>query len=240
VSDESGGYVLPNLPVGPYRLEPTLQGFRSYVQTGIVLTVNATPTVNVVLALGAVSEQISVTANAAMVETRSTGVGQLIDNQRVLELPLNGRQVTDLLLLSPGVTVNTAGGFASSRNYPTVPISVAGGSPGSTVYVMDGASHNDPGTNFNLPVPFPRRAAGIPHRDERASGPLRTPCRRHRERRHQVGHQPAPRQRVRVQSRPPVQRDQRVRGGRSDDRQAAGRRALAQPVRRGNRRSDCE
>src|SRR5438874_1487371 len=55
----------------------------------------------------------------------------------------------------PGVTVNTAGGFASSRNYPTVPISVAGGSPGSTVYIMDGASHNDPGTNFNLPVPFP-------------------------------------------------------------------------------------
>ena len=155
VSDETGGYVLPNLPVGPYRLEAILQGFRSYVQTGIVLTVNATPTVNVVLALGAVSEQISVTANAAMVETRSTGVGQLIENQRVLELPLNGRQVTDLLLLSPGVTVNTAGGFASSRNYPTVPISVAGGSPGSTVYVMDGATHNDPGTNFNLPVPFP-------------------------------------------------------------------------------------
>ncbi len=155
VSDESGGYVIPNLPVGPYRLEATLQGFRSYVQTGIVLTVNATPTINVVLALGAVSEQISVQANAAMVETRSTGVGQLIDNQRVLELPLNGRQVTDLLLLSPGVTVNTSGGFASSRNYPTVPISVAGGSPGSTVYVMDGASHNDPGTNFNLPVPFP-------------------------------------------------------------------------------------
>src|SRR5678815_3112861 len=56
VSDESGGYVLPNLPVGPYRLEATLQGFRSYVQTGIVLTVNATPTINVVLALGAVSE----------------------------------------------------------------------------------------------------------------------------------------------------------------------------------------
>src|SRR5436190_2566430 len=155
VSDETGGYVMPNLPVGPYRLEATLQGFRSYVQTGIVLTVNATPTVNVVLALGAVSEQVSVTANAAMVETRSTGVGQLIENQRVLELPLNGRQVTDLLLLSPGVTVNTAGGFASSRNYPTVPISVAGGSPGSTVYMMDGATHNDPGTNFNLPVPFP-------------------------------------------------------------------------------------
>jgi type 1 fimbria pilin len=152
VTDATGGYTLPNLPVGPYRLEASLSGFRSYVQTGIVLTVNATPAVNIVLALGEVSEQITVSANAAMVETRSTGVGQLIENQRVLELPLNGRQVTDLLLLSPAVTINTTGGFASSRNYPTVPISVAGGSPGSTVYIMDGANHNDPGTNCNLPV----------------------------------------------------------------------------------------
>ena len=65
VSDETGGYVLPNLPVGPYRLEATLQGFRTYVQNGLVLTVNATPTVNVTMALGALSEQVSVTANAA-------------------------------------------------------------------------------------------------------------------------------------------------------------------------------
>src|SRR2546426_12188019 len=55
VTDENGGYTIPNLPVGPYRLEATLPGFRSYVQTGIVLTVNATPAINVVLALGEVS-----------------------------------------------------------------------------------------------------------------------------------------------------------------------------------------
>src|SRR5207237_385575 len=156
VSDETGGYVLPNLPVGPYRLEATLQGFRSYLQTGIVLTVNATPTINVVLALGAVSEQISVQANASMVETRSTGVGQLIENERVLELPLNGRQVTDLLLLSPGVTVNTAGGFASSRNYPTVPISVAGGPPRAAGCTTEGARPNAPGRQSYSPA-SPRR-----------------------------------------------------------------------------------
>jgi len=159
VSDADGGYTLTNLPIGPYRLEATLQGFRSYVQTGIVLQVNANPTVNVVMALGAVSEQITVQANAAMVETRTTSVGQVMENQRILELPLNGRQVTDLLLLSPGVTPNgsagVAGGFASNRNYPTLAITVAGGSPGSTLYLMDGATHNDPGTNLNLAVPFP-------------------------------------------------------------------------------------
>jgi hypothetical protein len=82
-----------------------------------------------------------------------------MENKSILELPLNGRQVTDLLLLSPGVTPNgsagVAGGFASNRNYPTLAITVAGGSPGSTLYLMDGATHNDPGTNLNLAVPFP-------------------------------------------------------------------------------------
>ena len=155
VTDSAGAYTLPNLPIGPYRLEATLTGFRGYVQTGIVLQVGGSPTIDVTLALGDLAEAITVQANAALVETRSTGVGQVIENQRVLELPLNGRQVTDLLLLSPGVTTNTTGGFSSNRSYPTTPISVAGGSPGSTVYLMDGASHNDPGTNFNLPVPFP-------------------------------------------------------------------------------------
>src|SRR6266566_4021112 len=60
VTDASGTYVLPNLPTGPYRLEAALQGFRTYVQTGIVLQVNANPTINIVMALGAVSEQVTV------------------------------------------------------------------------------------------------------------------------------------------------------------------------------------
>ena len=50
---------------------------------------------------------------------------------------------------------SAGGGLSSNRNYPTLAITVAGGSPGSTLYLMDGATHNDPGTNLNLPVPFP-------------------------------------------------------------------------------------
>src|SRR5207248_775841 len=57
--------------------------------------------------------------------------------------------------VTPHGSAGVAGGFASNRNYPTLAITVAGGSPGSTVYLMDGATHNDPGTNLNLPVPFP-------------------------------------------------------------------------------------
>src|ERR1051326_2323493 len=100
VSDEAGSYILANLPIGPYRLEVSLPGFRAYVQSGIVLQVGSNPLIPIVLAVGQVSEQVEVSANATLVETRSTGVGQVVDNQRVLELPLNGRQATELIYLS--------------------------------------------------------------------------------------------------------------------------------------------
>src|SRR5262245_29262950 len=80
VTNETGSFVLPNLPIGPYRLEAALPGFRTFVQTGIVLEVNASPTINLVLAVGQVSEQVEVQANAALVETSNVGVGQVMEN----------------------------------------------------------------------------------------------------------------------------------------------------------------
>src|SRR5690348_8748657 len=100
VTNETGSYVLPNLALGPYRLEAALPGFRTYARTGVILQVNANPTINIVMEVGQVTEQIEVQANAALVETRNVGVGQVIENERILELPLNGRQVTDLIVLS--------------------------------------------------------------------------------------------------------------------------------------------
>src|SRR5262245_40457440 len=93
VTDDTGSYVLPNLPLGPYRLDVALSGFRSFVQTGIVLQVNASPVIDVALQLGQLEESVSVEANTAMVETRNPSVSQVIENERILELPLNGRQV---------------------------------------------------------------------------------------------------------------------------------------------------
>src|SRR5438132_9767174 len=98
VTNETGSYVLPNLPIGPYRLEASLPGFRMFVQTGIILQVNANPEINIVMEVGQVAETVEVQADAALVETRNTGVGQIIDNVRVMELPLNARQVTELIL----------------------------------------------------------------------------------------------------------------------------------------------
>ena len=100
VTNETGSYILPNLSVGPYRFEAALPGFRTFVQTGIVLQVNSNPVINPVLEIGQVTEQVEVQANASLVETRSTAVGQVIENERILELPLNGRQATDLITLS--------------------------------------------------------------------------------------------------------------------------------------------
>ena len=156
-TDETGSYVLTNLPIGPYRLEAALPGFRTYVQTGIVLQVNSNPVINAVLAVGQVSETVEVEAAAAMVETQTTGVGAVIDNKRVLELPLNGRNATELIFLSGMATVATgaSAGLSSPRNYPTVVVSVAGGVGDGVLFLLDGGYHLDTQAGLNLPLPFP-------------------------------------------------------------------------------------
>jgi hypothetical protein len=152
-TDENGAYVLPNLPTGPYRLEAMLQGFRTYSQTGIVLQVAATPAINVVMAIGSLEETVSVEASAPLVDVQSAGISDVVDNERILELPLQGRQVTDLIVLA-GAAVQT--GVVGSRNFPGgVLISVAGGLPIGVGYLLDGATHNSPQSNVNLPMPFP-------------------------------------------------------------------------------------
>src|SRR5882672_4546688 len=74
VTNETGNYVLASLPVGPYMLEAGLPGFKAYVQTGIVLQVDASPVINVVLQVGQTIEQIEVQADAGLVETRTTAI----------------------------------------------------------------------------------------------------------------------------------------------------------------------
>jgi hypothetical protein len=153
VSNETGSYVLPSLPTGPYRVEATLPGFRTFVQTGIVLQVNANPVVNPTLEVGQVSEQVEVQANASQVETRSAGIGQVIETQRILDLPLNGRNITDLITLS-GAAVQTGAspGFGMRTG---VNISVAGGIGDGVQYSLDGASHINPFDGTSMPLPFP-------------------------------------------------------------------------------------
>ena len=152
-SGADGVYVLPNLAIGPYNLEVTKTGFTTYVQRGIVLQVATNPTVDVKLNIGAVTEQIQVEANAALVDTQGTSVGAVIENRRILELPLNGRNPVELIQLA-GAAVpagrNGTAGYPGGLN-----ISVAGGLLSGVTYFLDGALYNNPFDAVNMPFPFP-------------------------------------------------------------------------------------
>jgi hypothetical protein len=234
VTDETGAYLLPNLPTGPYKLQVALSGFRSYEQTGIVLQVGATPVINAVLAVGNVEETVSVEGAAPLVDVRSAGISSVVENERILELPLQGRQVTDLLVLA-GAAVQTG---VPPRGVPGgVNIAVAGGLPFGVSYTLDGATHNNPQSNTNLPLPFPDAlqefrvaTSGLSAENGMHSGASVSAVTKSGTNRFS-GH------RLRVRPRSSFQRDQSVRAGPSR-RHARRRWAQAQSIRRNTRRPD--
>jgi hypothetical protein len=156
-SKADGSYLLPNLPIGPYRLEVSKEGFATYVERSIVLNVATNPTINATLKIGAVNETIQVEAQALSVETHSTGVGQIIDHSEVAELPLNAREPTQLILLAGVSTTQgvVANDLNSNKNFPTITISVAGGNANTISFSLDGGTANDPFNGLNQPLPFP-------------------------------------------------------------------------------------
>jgi Carboxypeptidase regulatory-like domain len=156
-SGETGLYVFPRLPVGSYTLRVEKEGFSTYVQEGIVLTVNQSATQNVSLKLGEQSERVVVTADVDLVTTGTSTVGQLVDERRVVDLPLNGRRAQSLLYLGPGtVDVDQIRSLGYGGVYPGEQLAnVNGTGLGQVNYQLDGAGHNDTYLNLNLPFPNP-------------------------------------------------------------------------------------
>ena len=150
-----GSFVFPNLPVGPYQLKVAMDGFNTLVQDGIVLQVNTNPTLDLTLTVGSIGEQVTVAASSAMIEAVPPASARSSTTSRSREIPLNGRQATELIFLSGLATSAPAGDLNTNKNYPTVTISVAGGQANGITYIMDGGTHNDPFNNLNLPTPFP-------------------------------------------------------------------------------------
>ncbi len=153
VTDETGSFALLNLPTGPYRLEATLSGFRTFSQTGIVLQVGSNPVIPVKLELGSLEETVSVEAAAPLVETRNPAVGSTVTSEQVEALPLEGRNPVALITLG-GAAADT--GTPSSRSMTSSRgISIAGGQAFGVAYLLDGAAHNNAFDGFNMPLPFP-------------------------------------------------------------------------------------
>src|SRR5258707_149102 len=147
-SNEAGAYVIPDIQPGDYNLKISKEGFKTVVQAGISLSVNQTATFDVTLSTGSISDSVTVTAEALTLEASTAELGVAVVKQQVNDLPLNGRNFTQLLNLTPGVsTINvaqnstTGGGIWSNPvgtfSYP----SINGQTNRSNLYLLDGINN---------------------------------------------------------------------------------------------------
>ena len=195
ITNESGGYVFTNLPVGPYKLAAKLSGFSVFEQTGIVLSVGDTRSVNISLKVGALTEVVSVTADATLVESRDVGVSRVVEHEQIVGLPLNGRSATQLIILAGGA-VNVPG-LTDNRQYPNaVSISVAGGK--TNAHPRRWGYNNDPQNNTGNVMPFPTRSRSSASRAACAPRASVPPTCHRRQRGHALGHEHVPRERLRL------------------------------------------
>src|SRR5262245_1448347 len=158
-SDAAGAFLFSRVPVGGYELRVEKAGFTSYVQSGIRLTVDRAATQNVTLQVGAVTEAVTVQAEAELIQTRTATAGALVDGKRIVELPLNGRRPERLVYLAPG-TVDLGRNSCQICGHGGVyPGEETAGVNGAGIYQvnfqLDGTSHNDTYINVSLPFPNP-------------------------------------------------------------------------------------
>ena len=133
---ESGGYTLLTLPTGRYKITVALKGFKT-LEREAELTVNQAANLNLTMQVGNVSEVVNVTTEAPLINATNSTVGTLIDSRQVLDLPLNGRNFTQLILLTPGAApVDVAQGGSSGP-------AVQGQRNRSNLYLADGALNSN-------------------------------------------------------------------------------------------------
>ena len=155
VSNEVGLYVLRGLPVGRYTVVAELSGFQTSKNTDVVVRVNEDVRLDIGLKVGAVSEMVTVSGMASTVDTVSGTLRTVVDQERIENLPLNGRNATQLMTLVAGVLPDRSD-LTSGATYPgTSPVSSSGARGNTTNYVLDGGSNNDHYSNGPNPMPNP-------------------------------------------------------------------------------------
>ena len=150
ITNEEGHYALPLLPPGQYTVTVTLEGFESQTSKPINLQVQQVAQLDFKLGVGAVAESVDV--NAPRLDTQTSSLGQVTDNKRIVELPLNGRNPLDLAKFTPGVN-QLATGFLDTRNFNLTSTSINGGQGGSNAVLIDGGSATLPERNEYVVAP---------------------------------------------------------------------------------------
>lgn len=143
-SDEQGRYRADALAPGKYAVSVELSGFRTAQYEDVNLTIGQASVLNVQLQIGGISEKVIVTGDATLVATRQSSVTALVDQQQIRELPLNGRDFSQLTLLQLGVTASPSTAQAVDRGMGTQ-VSVAGARPNQISYQLDGTDANTQG-----------------------------------------------------------------------------------------------
>ncbi len=144
-TNEAGQYVASSVPTGGYNIQVSQSGFRKLVRSGIQLTAADTLTIDLQLTLGNVQESVEVTAEAPLLQSQTATVSSLVDNQRIVEMPLNGRTFTQLLRLAPGAYAGSSGNLTTSpyAMRGDANISVNGSSAQNNTYLIDGMTNRN-------------------------------------------------------------------------------------------------
>ncbi len=154
-TNEVGNYNLPALPVGMYTVRCEFQGFKTWVREGIELSLNRNARVDIQLAVGAAAEKITVVGDAPLVETTSAEMGALVDQRRVTDLPLNGRNTLSLVSLIPGAQPLQGGGQVNSQGFVENGAVINGMRPQDSNWLLDGGDNTSTLRNTGNDVPNP-------------------------------------------------------------------------------------
>jgi len=145
-TDATGGYVLPEIPPGVYTFTVSFQGFATLENKGVTLLVNQNATLDFTLQPGAVRQEVTVTGQASLVNVTNSTISTVVESKEVEQLPLNGRQFTQLILLSPGVAPQSSSQqsfFEVHSDYGAVSPAVNGTGPEYNNYTIDGVENNE-------------------------------------------------------------------------------------------------
>lgn len=156
VSDSNGYYVVPNLRPTKYNLSVLASGFKKFAEQNIPLLANQAATVDVRLQVGSVTQTLEVTEAAPLVNTTTQTLGDVIERERMVELPLNGRDAVQSISLVAGASDTSVATTTSQSTPPgSAHVNINGSRNNQTGYSLDGATFIDQYYNVNVPFPFP-------------------------------------------------------------------------------------